>query len=141
MTRRNGKMTITFNSERYRDLLIQYQPKLIKTEAENEEALAVVEMLMHRSDRSLEEDELYALLIALIEKFEQEHYSPASSSSPHSLMLFLMEQQQVEPADLVKVLGSAEIVAEIVKGDRSLNLLQAHALGNFFHVDPDLLIH
>ncbi|MEG4575445.1 transcriptional regulator [Microcoleus sp. N3A4] len=51
----------------------QYQPKIIRNEADNEKALAMVEEFMHRADRTLEEDELYELLIALIEKFEQEY--------------------------------------------------------------------
>ena len=63
-------MTLTLNPDKYIQLLVQYQPKLIKTEAENERALAIVEDLMHRQNRSLEENELYELLIALIEKFE-----------------------------------------------------------------------
>jgi HTH-type transcriptional regulator / antitoxin HigA len=47
MTRSNGKMTITFNREKYKELLSEYQPKIIKTEVENEEALTIVEKLMH----------------------------------------------------------------------------------------------
>lgn len=51
---------------------------LIRNEEENEKALAIVEELMHRQNRSLEENELYDLLITLIEKFEQEYYSPST---------------------------------------------------------------
>ena len=47
---------------------------MIKTEEENEKALAIVEELMHRPNRTLEENELYELLVTLIEKFEQEYY-------------------------------------------------------------------
>ena len=64
-------MTLTFNQEKYQSLLVTYMPKVIKTEAENEQALKIVERLMH-SQRTTEEDELYQLLITLIEKFEQE---------------------------------------------------------------------
>ena len=67
-------MTIAFNPEKYKELLFNYQPKIIRTEAENEKALAMVEELMHRKDRTPEEEELYELLITLIEKFEQEYY-------------------------------------------------------------------
>ena len=74
MTRRNEKMTLAFNSEKYKELLFNYQPKIIRTEVENEKALAIVEELMHKKDRTLEEEELYELLITLIEKFEQEYY-------------------------------------------------------------------
>jgi HTH-type transcriptional regulator / antitoxin HigA len=51
MIRSSGKMTLTFNRERYKDLLSEYQPKLIKTEVENEQALAMVEKLMHLTNR------------------------------------------------------------------------------------------
>ena len=50
--------------------------KLIKTEEKNEKALAIVEQLMHRDNLTPEEDELDELLITLIEKFEQDYYSP-----------------------------------------------------------------
>lgn len=67
-------MTLTFNPEKYKEILFNYQPKIIRTEVENEKALAIVEELMHRKDRTPEEEELYELLITLIEKFEQEYY-------------------------------------------------------------------
>ena len=74
MTRINEKMLLTFNPEKYKELLFNYQPKIIRTETENEKALAIVEELMHRKNRTPQEEELYELLITLIEKFEQEYY-------------------------------------------------------------------
>ncbi|MEH2231282.1 MAG: hypothetical protein V7K71_16945 [Nostoc sp.] len=41
-------MTLTFNPDKYNKLLTAYLPKLIKSEAENEQALGIVEDLMHR---------------------------------------------------------------------------------------------
>ncbi len=41
-------MTLTFNPEKYKELLARHLPKVIKTESENEKALAIVEELMHR---------------------------------------------------------------------------------------------
>ncbi|MDJ0692412.1 MAG: hypothetical protein QNJ41_28475 [Xenococcaceae cyanobacterium MO_188.B32] len=58
-------MTLTFDSEKYKELLCRHQPKIIKTEAENEAALKVVEQLMHSDNCTPEEDELYELLITL----------------------------------------------------------------------------
>lgn len=133
-------MTLTFNPDKYRKLLSQYQPKLIRTEAENEKALAIVEELMHRPNRSPEEDELYELLIILIEKFEQEYYSPSKASSPHSILLFLMEQRDIKPSDLLDVIGSKEIVSAVVNGTGEISKAQAKALGDFFRVDPSLFI-
>lgn len=133
-------MTLTFNPEKYSKLLVQHQPKLIRTEEENERALAIVEELMHRQNRSPEENELYELLITLIEKFEREFYSPGEASTPHSMLLFLMEQQNIKQEDLVGIIGSEEVVAEIIKGKREMKQEQAKAMGEFFKVEPSLFI-
>ncbi|PSB01407.1 helix-turn-helix domain-containing protein [Merismopedia glauca] len=131
-------MSPTFNPDKYQELLCKYQPKLIKTEAENERALAIVEELMHRPNLSLEEDELYSLLVTLIEKFEREYYSPGRSSTPASILLFLMEQRDLEATDLIDLLGSETTIAEILEGKREFNSQQSQALGAFFQVDPAL---
>ena len=75
---------------------------MIKTQVENEKALAIVEELMHRNNRTLEENELYELLVTLIEKFEQEYYSPNQASTPHSLLLFFIEQKDIKHMTSVK---------------------------------------
>jgi HTH-type transcriptional regulator/antitoxin HigA len=133
-------MILIFNQDKYKELLIKYQPKMIRNEEENERALAIVEELMHRSNRSPEENELYDLLITLIEKFEQEHYSPGSASTPNSMLLFLMEQKDAKESDLVNIIGSQGVVAEVVNGQREISTGQAKALGDFFQVDPGVFI-
>ncbi|MDY7015686.1 MAG: transcriptional regulator, partial [Cyanobacteriota bacterium] len=62
-------MTLTFNSETYTNLLVKYQPKVIKTEVENERATALAEELDRLSHRTPEEESLLELLLLLIEKF------------------------------------------------------------------------
>lgn len=105
MMRKTGKMTLTFNPEKYKELLTAYLPKPIRTEAENQEALAIVEELMHRK-RTPEENELYHLLITLIEKFEQEYYQINQQSNPQSMILFLLEESGKSITDLQACLGS-----------------------------------
>jgi HTH-type transcriptional regulator / antitoxin HigA len=133
-------MTFTFNSSKYSELLSQYQPKLIRTEADNERALAIAEELMHRPNRSPEESELYDLLIVLIEKFEQEFYQPGSHSNPPSMLRFLMEQQGLATADLAPALGSEAIAIETLTGDRELSIAQVKTLSTLFKVDPSVFI-
>lgn len=131
-------MTLTFNPDKYKELLSQYQPKIIRNEADNEKALSMVEELMHQCDRTPEENEVYELLIALIEKFEQEYYAPGITATPHSILLFLMEQIELQPVDLVPVMGSEKRVSEVVNGDRDIDKELALILGSFFHVEPSL---
>lgn len=66
-------MTLTINREIYGQLLSRYQPRIIKTEEENEEFLEIVEELLTPNDLTLEED-ILELLVKLIEDFEDKHY-------------------------------------------------------------------
>ena len=59
-------MIPTIDRKAYASLLAEFQPKVIATEAENEEALLVVEKLMHCADRTPEQDALLDLLVILI---------------------------------------------------------------------------
>jgi HTH-type transcriptional regulator/antitoxin HigA len=131
-------MTLTFNPQKYQELLLNYQPKIIRTEAENEKALAIVEELMHRSDRSPEEDELYELLITLVEKFEQEYYQPSSTTNPQSMLLFLLEQRGLSTQDLIRLLGSDAIVEDLMNGVQSAYQKQSILLGKLFNIDPSI---
>ncbi|MBW4622170.1 MAG: transcriptional regulator [Cyanosarcina radialis HA8281-LM2] len=124
-------MTPTFNQQNYTDLLIQYQPKPIKTEQEYKRALKVVEGMM-----SLElteaETALFELLVLLIEKYEENHY-PMGESTPVATLSSLMHEFDVEPTSLVEVFGSVELVREVVNGQRQVSQSQAESLAKFFN--------
>ncbi len=130
-------MTLTFNRETYASLLAQYQPKVIKTDEEYKQAITLAEELSHRLNRTLEESALLDLLIALIEKYEDKNY-PMGESSGHSMLLHLIEAQSVKEADLVTVLGSREVVFQVMSGKQEITQEMAKILGDFFHVDTSL---
>ncbi|MEH2057494.1 MAG: transcriptional regulator [Nostoc sp.] len=132
-------MTLTFNSDIYSHLLSQHQPRIIKTEEENEKFLETVEELLSRSHLTPEEDALLELLVKLIEDFEDKHYQ-LNVSTPYSRLLHLMEARGLEQADLVEILGSSEIVTKIMNRELEITKEQAEALGNFFHVEPSLFL-
>jgi HTH-type transcriptional regulator/antitoxin HigA len=138
MIKEAGKMTLTFNREIYGALLVKYQPKVIMTETENEEAIALAQELEHLLIRTPEEEALLDLLVTLIEKFENEHY-PIPQGTPHSILRHLMEENHLKQDDLVSVIGSREIVSEILHGKRDISQDQASALAKFFNVDVELL--
>ncbi|WP_226889005.1 hypothetical protein [Nostoc sp. MG11] len=54
-------MTLTFNLDIYSQLLSQHQPRIIKTEEENDKFLETVEELLFRSHLTPEEDALLEL--------------------------------------------------------------------------------
>ena len=93
--------------KRYGRLLARAVPKVIKSEEENERALAIVESLMEKGEGNMtpEEDALLELLTDLIHDFEEKAY-PIPKSEPHKMVAFLLEQRGLAPKDLWPVVGS-----------------------------------
>ncbi len=111
----------------------------INSEAEYDRALAIAEPLVASRNLSNEESEFLSLIVILIEDYEGNHY-PMGDVSPHAALLHLMEYSGTSQTDLVGSIGSAEIVAKIVDGKRSIDPIQAKALGEYFHVLASLFI-
>jgi HTH-type transcriptional regulator/antitoxin HigA len=127
--------------KRYGRLLARAVPMVIKTEEENERALAVVERLMEKGERNMtpEEEALLELLTDLIHDFEKRAY-PIPKSEPHEMVAFLLEQRGLAPKDLWPVVGSKSRVSEILAGKRSMTKEQAKKIATFFQVGVDLFI-
>jgi HTH-type transcriptional regulator/antitoxin HigA len=137
-------MSATANSidiRRYGQLLAKAHPTRIQTEEENERILAEIERLMDKGEGQLtpEEDALFDLMVFLVEDFESRAY-PIPSAPPHEVLQFLMEQRDLKQTDLVPVLGSKGYVSDIVNGKRGISKEHARALGEFFHVSPEVFI-
>jgi len=137
-----GSLTATIDEKRYGRLLAKAAPRTIRTEEENERALAIVESLMEKGEKNLtpEEGELLDLLVNLIRDYEATAYPPRERSKPHEMVAFLLEQRGLAPKDLWPVLGSKSRVSEILAGKRSISKDQAKKLAGFFHVGADLFI-
>ena len=133
-------MTLTIDNQISSKLLEKYQLKVITTEEENEQAIAVVEKLSNQPDLNTEEEQLLELLITLIEKFESEQYPLANLSTPLSRLRFLMESNNLCQADLVDILGSEEMVSETLDRQGEISKENALKLGAFFNLNPALFI-
>jgi HTH-type transcriptional regulator / antitoxin HigA len=132
-------MTITLDRNNYPQLLAEFVPQAIDSEAEYERALAIAERLTFKQDRTEAEIKLLKLVVVLIEDYETEHY-PMDDVAPHELLQHLMESNHTRQADLVGLIGSRGVVSEVVNGKRAISKAQAKALGEFFSVSPGLFI-
>ncbi len=132
-------MTLTFDRAAYTDLLSQVTPKVIETEAEYEQTLAQVEALAFNKNRTAEQTALYKLLVLLVEAYEAENY-PMPEISPVEILNHILESSGTKPADLVGLLGSNDLVTEILDGRKPITQSQAQILGDLFKVSPGLFI-
>ena len=130
-------MTITFDKSRYVNLLADFVPQVINSEAEYDRALAIAEPLVAIRNLSNEESQFLSLMVTLIEDYESKHY-PMGDVTPHAALLHLMEYSGTSQEDLVGSIGSDDLVAEIINGTRSISPVEAKALGAYFKVLPSL---
>ena len=139
-------MTISLDKTTYSQLLVEYQPQVITTEAEYDacgersyRALETVEKLMACKERTPEQTAILQLLVTLIEEFENKHY-PIEPSSPHAMLEHLMDAKGIKQSDLVGIIGSKGVFSEVVNRKRAISKVQGKALGEFFNVSPALFI-
>jgi HTH-type transcriptional regulator / antitoxin HigA len=116
-----------------------YQPKPIATDADYESAIALAVELEHRPALAPEEEALLELWVTLIEKYESVH-ELIPMSSGRSVLLHLMDAQDLVGADLVDVLGDATIVEQILAGQQPIGPTQAQALAQRLHVDAQVFL-
>ncbi len=139
-------MTLTLNKKNYLQLLdkIEIIPKIIETEMEYEQYLAVVEKLMSKkNNRTSEETALFRLLVKLIEDYEEKIYNLEdwSNLKPHQMLQHLLESNDKNYSDLLGIISdSIDIIISIINGEISINQKQAKKLGRYFNVSPNLFL-
>jgi HTH-type transcriptional regulator / antitoxin HigA len=114
------------------------QTKLIKTELDNQAALARIEALFDARPGTPEGDEL-ELLITLVELYEEQAY-PIDIPSPVDAIRFRMEQQELKAKDLVPYMGSPSKVSEVLAGKRALSLTMIRNLVNGLGIPAEVLL-
>lgn len=120
--------------------LVPVADLIVRTEADNERALATVELLMRRR-RTAGEDALLDILTDLIEKFESKAYpQPRNKTKPAETIRFLMEQNGLSQKDLWPLLGGKSHTSEVVRGKRKVSNRQAGLLGKRFAVSPAIFV-
>ena len=132
---KTGKATEQKNAE----LLTTAPPKPIETEAENERALKIVNLLMSKGKLTAEERRMLRMLVRLIEDFEEKTY-PFDEAPPSAVLKTLMEDRGLKHVDLAPLFGGRSRVSEPLAGKREISRTQAKALAAFFKVPADLFI-
>jgi HTH-type transcriptional regulator/antitoxin HigA len=125
--------------EKYMALVRSFPLRPIRTEGENERAIALVSTLgSRRLDR--DERDYLAVLIGLIEKFEEEHYPMPAVRGP-VMVRHLIEAKGVTQASVAAGTGIAEsALSEILAGKRGMAVRHANSLARYFGVGVELIL-
>jgi HTH-type transcriptional regulator / antitoxin HigA len=131
-------MSATAVRSEYASLLTSTLPAVIRSEAENERHIAILEGLDRQGSRmSGAERRMAELLTLLIEDFEEKHYS-LKSASPIEVLNELMLANDLKQKDLLDVFGTPNIVSEVLSGKRKLNAEHIRRLSRRFKVSPEV---
>jgi HTH-type transcriptional regulator/antitoxin HigA len=114
------------------------EPRVLKTEADYEAALAYVETLMDAEPGSPEEEELEVFAV-LIDTYEQAHYS-IDLPDPIEAIKFRMEQQGLLQKDMAAYMGSQSKVSEVLNRKRPLSLTMIRALHEGLGIPAEVLL-
>ena len=110
----------------------------IKTKRDYRRALKEIEGLMNAKRGTPEGDRL-DVLVTLVEAWEAKHY-PISLPDPIEAIRYHMEQQGLEPKDLVPYIGSRNRVYEVLNRKRQLTLKMVWRLHKGLGIPAESLI-
>jgi HTH-type transcriptional regulator/antitoxin HigA len=131
-------MSATAVRSEYASLLTNTLPAVIRSAAENERRIAILEELDRKGNRlRAAERRMADLLTLLIEDFEEKHYA-LKASSPVDVLNELMLANNLKQKDLLDVFGTPSIVSEVLHGKRQLTTEHIRRLSKRFHVSPEI---
>ena len=130
-----------FERDTYMDLIRRFPLKPIRNDDEHEKAVEVVAELMGR-DLSSGAGDYLDTLILLINKYEDEHHSPAGIdlTSPQKALRAIMDASALSQADIGKIIGSESAVSMFLRGERELSKSHIKALVKRFRLDAGLFL-
>jgi HTH-type transcriptional regulator/antitoxin HigA len=137
-----GKQTTTIRGlygkteDRYLDLVRQFPLRPLRSAADLDAAVVVIDVLLDRPRLTAPEQDYLDVLSDLVEAYETETI-PMRPIGDAELLRFLIEQKDVTQAAVAVGAGIAEsTISAVLAGKRKLNRTQIASLARYFHVEP-----
>jgi len=112
--------------------------KPIKTERDYRKALKEIENLWDAKPNTSMGDRL-DVLVTLVEAHEQKHYK-VDPPDPIEAIKFRMEQLDLKPSDLAKILGGRSRVSEVLNRKRKLTVEMMRSLRKHLAIPAESLL-
>lgn len=136
MATRRGKGATVEVSPAYLKLVRAFPLRPIRTEAELDRAIEVVNSLLDRDDLAPAEADYLDVLGDLVERYETEQH-PVEDVSDADMLEHLIEARGVTQAEAARGAGIAvSTISEVLSGKRTLSRAHIGKLARYFGVDP-----
>jgi HTH-type transcriptional regulator/antitoxin HigA len=113
--------------------------KLIKTEADYQNALTRLEAIFDAKIGTQESDEA-DILGLMVDEYEKKHYH-IEAPDPIEAIKIRMEEMQLKQVDLADAIGGKNRVSEVLNRKRKLTVEMIRNLTKRLNLSPGLLIH
>ena len=110
-------------------------PTPITSERQHEDYLSVLDKLASKENPTAEEEKYAAVLMTLIEAYEEERHT-IPDAPPVEILRALMDANDLRQKDLVPIFGSESIVSEVLHKKRALNKTHIEKLSKRFRISP-----
>jgi HTH-type transcriptional regulator/antitoxin HigA len=140
MTPRAATRTGKHVGARYLALIRRFPLRPLRSEAELDSAIGVVNSLIDRGELAPDEADYLDVLGDLIKKYEAEHH-PMPPVSDVDMLRFLIETRGDTLSTVAE--GSGVILSTlsaILAGKRKMNRTHLEALARYFHVAPSVFL-
>lgn len=122
--------------DRYLELVCRFPLRPLRTDADLDAAIAVVDGLLDQDELSDAEQDYLDVLSDQIEAYEAEAV-PIRPVEDAEMLRFLIESRGETQAAVAASAGIAEsTISEVLAGKRTLNRSQIGKLARYFHVEP-----
>jgi HTH-type transcriptional regulator / antitoxin HigA len=122
--------------DRYLELVCQVPLRPIRSEAELDSAIAMIDALLDLDKRSGDEEDYLDVLSDLVEKYEDEN-DPMPTVASTEMLRFLIDNRATTQTEVATETGIAEsTISEILAGKREMNRKHIEALARHFNVNP-----
>jgi HTH-type transcriptional regulator / antitoxin HigA len=127
------------NSDRYRELLMEFPPRSITSKDTLEATQAVIDRLLDSPTLTPEETDYLNLLGMLVHEYEERHVLIPDLHGVE-LLKALIEELDLKQKDLVPIFKTESIVSAVLSGQRRFTVEHIEKLAVFFHVSPALFL-
>lgn len=128
------------SEDRYLELVRRFPLRPLRSDADLDAAVAVIDALLDRDDLAPPEQDYLDVLSDLVEAYEDEHV-PIEPVSDAEMLRFLIQSKGVTQAQAAAEAGIAEsTISEVLSGKRKLNRGQIGKLARYFHVEPGAFV-
>lgn len=123
-------------AEKYMQLLQDFPPRPITSEADFAATQAVINRLLDKPELTPEEEDYLDVLGALVSEYENQQEDLIPDIYGVELLKVLIAELNLKQKDLVSIFKTESIVSDILNEKRQLTTRHIQELSEFFHFSP-----